>query len=73
MSQSKKRSVEEACINILVGYTINLVCNLIIFRSFGYNLSFKDSVLIGIVFTFVSLVRQYCIRRWFAKGDDTHA
>lgn len=69
MSQSKTRSVQEAIINILIGFTINLVCNLVIFRSFGYALSFHDSIFIGIIFTFVSLARQYIIRRWFAKND----
>lgn len=69
MSQSKARSIKEACINILIGYSINFVCNMIIFRGMGYALTIHDNLIIGIIFTFVSLARQYIIRRWFAKND----
>jgi hypothetical protein len=69
MAQSKQRSLKEACINIAVGYLINLAANLTIFPLMGYHISFQDNIIIGIIFTVISLVRSYSIRRWFSKGD----
>lgn len=69
MAQSKRRSWSEAWINIGIGYGINFLANLIVFRSFGYQVSLKDTFLIGLIFTLISVVRQYAIRRWFNRGD----
>jgi hypothetical protein len=67
MSQSKADSMKEAMTNIAVGYSINCVANLCILPLFGYVVTLSDSLLIGVAFTGVSLVRQYVIRRWFNK------
>jgi hypothetical protein len=69
MSQSKERSLKEVLINIAIGYSINYAANIIIFPAFGYNLSWHDNLWIGLIFTAISLIRQYCIRRWFSKND----
>jgi hypothetical protein len=69
MAQSKTRSCAEAWINIAIGYSINFVANLVVFPLFGYNVSVRDNIVIGVIYTGISLVRQYVIRRWFAKGD----
>lgn len=69
MSQSKSRSFKEAWVNIFIGYTINFCANLVVFPLFNYNISIHDNLIIGIIFTGVSLVRSYAIRRWFSKGD----
>lgn len=69
MAQSHKRSWYEATTNIVIGFSINYCANLIIFRGFGYNLSLSDNLYIGVIFTFLSLVRQFVIRRWFNRGD----
>lgn len=69
MAQSKKRSWAEAWINIFIGYSISFVANLLVFPAFGYNISVQDNVFITIIYTGISLVRQYVIRRWMNKGD----
>lgn len=69
MAQSKKRSLEEAVINIVIGYSINTLANYLVFNGFGYNVTLHDNLIIGVIFTGISLVRQYVIRRWFSKGD----
>ena len=68
--QSKKRSVKEACINIAVGYGFNYGGN-ILFLPLLWNPDrpLLSAHYIGIAFTSLSFVRQYIIRRWFAKGD----
>jgi hypothetical protein len=69
MAQSVKRSWAEAWINIGIGYSINFVANLLVFPLFGYNISVQDNIIIGVIYTGISLVRQFVIRRWFNKGD----
>lgn len=69
MAQSKARSWKEAWVNIAVGYSINFIANIVVFPLFGYNVSIHDNIIIGVIYTFISLGRQYVIRRWFSKGD----
>lgn len=69
MAQSKSRSWKEAWVNIAIGYSINFIANLVVFPMFGYNISIADNIVIGLVFTVISVVRQYVVRRWFNKGD----
>ena len=69
MAQSKSRSWKEAFTNIAIGYLINFVANLVVFPMFGYNITIADNIVIGLVFTVISVVRQYVVRRYFNKGD----
>lgn len=70
MSQSKTRSIKEACTNIVIGYGFNYGCN-IVFLPLLWNEEhpFLSAHAIGVTFTITSFVRQYIIRRFFAKGD----
>lgn len=65
MSQSKLSSFYEACMNILIGFTINFFANLLIFPQFGFHISLGDNFIMGVAYTGISLVRSYAIRRWF--------
>ena len=70
MAQSKIRSFGEAWVNIGIGYIVNLIANLLILPLFGFtSLTVGKSLLIGVIYTFISLARTYCVRRWFNKGD----
>ncbi len=69
MSQSRKRSLQESAVNIAVGYSINYAANLVILPLFGFHVTAGDNALIGLLYTGVSLVRSYCIRRWFTRRD----
>jgi len=70
MSQSKFRSFYESWTNILIGYTINFIANIFILPALGFHsLTIKKNIIIGIIYTFISLARTYTIRRWFNKGD----
>jgi len=70
MSQSKIRSWKEAWTNILVGYIICFTANALILPHFVEGFTVKDNLIVGIFYTCISLIRSYCIRRWFNKGDD---
>ena len=70
MSQSKLRSFKEAWVNIFIGYTINFIANILILPLFGFDtLTVKKNLLMGVIYTGISLIRSYTVRRWFNKGD----
>ena len=72
MSQSRRRSWKEAWSNIFIGFGINFVANLIILPLFGFtSLTMGKNFTLGILYTGISLLRTYCIRRWFNKKDDS--
>lgn len=72
--QTRKQSAIEAGTNIAVGYTINVLANLIILPWFGCELSLKQNLWIGICYTVVSFVRSYGLRRfynwWHNRGNN---
>jgi hypothetical protein len=65
MSQTRKRSALEALAQIIVGYTVSVCGNILVLPMFGLNPSVADSLGIGLVFSAISLVRGYVLRRVF--------
>ena len=63
--QSKKGSFIEALINVVIGFSINYCANLLIFPLFGFHISPSSNLLMGVIYTGISIVRSYVIRRWF--------
>lgn len=72
ITQKKRHSLLEAFINTLVGYWIATVANYYVLPLFNLHPSFAESAHIGIIFTFISLIRSYILRRifnwWHKKG-----
>ena len=65
MNQTRLGSLIESLANIAIGFGINLIANLLVLPLFGYQVTVGDAFGIGVVFTFISIVRSYVIRRWF--------
>jgi len=65
MAQTKLGSFIEAWANIAVGFSINFVANMLILPLFGFRVSAGGAFKIGLIFTVISLVRSYVLRRWF--------
>lgn len=63
--QSKKLSAFEAGVNTVAGFGISVVANMIVLPAFGYAVSIGDSLAIGVVFTAISFIRSYILRRIF--------
>jgi len=63
--QLKKHSLFEAVTNIIVGFLINIIANVLIFPFWGWNITVKQSCEIGVIYTVISLIRSYCLRRAF--------
>lgn len=65
--QSKKHSLIESITNVVIGYSVALASQLVIFPFFNIHVPISDNVKIGLWFTAVSLLRSYTIRRFFTK------
>ena len=66
MNQTRLGSFIESWVNVLIGLGINFVANLLILPAFGFtSLTVATNVYIGLIYTAVSVVRSYAIRRWF--------
>ncbi len=63
--QSRLMSFIESWANVAIGFGINWAANLLILPLFGFNLTGGTAFWIGVCFTGISVVRSYCIRRWF--------
>lgn len=67
MSQTRRGSFIESVVNVLVGYGVAVAAQMAIFPLFGVHLPVSDNLLIGVLFTIVSLVRSYALRRLFNR------
>jgi NhaP-type Na+/H+ or K+/H+ antiporter len=63
--QTRLGSFIESILNILIGYWIAILSQVLIFPFFGIQIPLKSNLWIGFWFTIVSLIRSYIIRRWF--------
>lgn len=67
MSQSRKHSMLEALVNVLIGYGVALLSQLMVFPLFGIHITLQDNIKIGLLLTLVSIVRSYALRRLFNR------
>ena len=67
--QSKKQSFIESLTSTTIGIIIGIVLNLTILPIFGYPVSLSDSLWISVIFTAISVIRSYIIRRWFNSKE----
>ena len=65
MKQSRLMSMVESLANVLVGYVVAVVTQMAVFPLFGLAVSVTENLLIGLIFTAVSIVRSYALRRGF--------
>lgn len=65
MRQTKLGSFAEAWANIAIGFGINWAANLLVLPMFGLPVTAGQAFWIGVVFTGISLVRSYLLRRVF--------
>ena len=65
MGQTRRQSAIESVANIAVGYGVAVGAQYAIFPVFGIHIPASDNLLIGALFTVVSLVRSYVLRRVF--------
>ena len=51
--------------NVAIGYLVALSVQLVVFPLLSIPVSLNQNLLIGAIFTAVSLARSYCVRRMF--------
>lgn len=67
MSQSRLHSAAEAVVNVAVGYGVAVATQAAVFPLWGIKVGVGDHLAIGLIFTAVSLVRSYALRRLFNR------
>ena len=67
--QSKRESMIETLTSVFVGWLIGVILNLIVLPLFDYNITVVDSLLVSLIFTVISVVRGYLIRRFFNSKE----
>ena len=65
--QTKLESLTEAVINTFIGFVIAFISQLIIFPIVGVDVTLGQNFILTILFTLVSIIRTYIIRRYFNK------
>ena len=63
--QSRWMSLVESVANVLVGYIVAVTTQYLVFPLFGLHATLSQNLMIGLIFTGVSLVRSYLLRRAF--------
>lgn len=63
--QSRKGSAIESVANVLIGYSIAVGAQMVIFPLFNVHIAHSQHFLMGGLFTVVSLIRSYVLRRVF--------
>jgi len=65
MPQSRMGSMMEAVVNVCIGYGVAVGSQVVIFPLLGLEVALQTNLLIGLIFTVISLVRSYLLRRLF--------
>ena len=65
MKQSRLMSLVESLANVLVGYVVAVATQMLVFPLFGLAVTVTENLLIGLIFTAVSIMRSYALRRGF--------
>ena len=63
--QTKAESLVESSVNIGIGYCVSLMVQILVFPLFDLKVTFGENVTICLIFTAASLIRMYCLRRFF--------
>ena len=66
-AQTRAMSLVEAITNVVVGYGVAVAVQLALFPVYGLTVRFTDTLGIGAVFTAVSILRSYLLRRLFER------
>ena len=73
MKQSRAMSLVESLANVAVGYGVAVVTQILIFPIFGLHTTLVQNLMMGAIFTVVSIGRSYALRRLFEEIRLRHA
>ena len=67
--QTKKQSLIETLTSVFIGWLIGVILNILVLPLFDYNITVIDSLWVSLIFTVVSVIRGYVIRRFFNSKE----
>ena len=70
--QTKTHSFIEATSNTFIGLGINIIAQRLIFPLFGIYIGMAENLSIAAIFTVISILRGYAVRRVFNKKKCKH-
>ena len=65
--QSRLFSFIESVSNVVIGFIINVIANLLVLPLFGFYTNLAEASGMGVIFTIISLTRSYTLRRLFNR------
>ena len=65
--QTKLDSLIEAVINTFIGFVIAFISQLVFFPIVGIEANLEQNFILTVLFTLVSIIRTFIIRRYFNK------
>ena len=65
MKQTRLMSLNEAVTNVVVGYGVAVVTQMLVFPVFGLHTTLAQNLKLGLIFTGISLIRSFALRRAF--------
>jgi hypothetical protein len=63
--QSRRMSLVEAVTNVVVGFAVALMTQIIVFPLFDLEVTLGENLAIGLLFTLASICRSFALRRVF--------
>lgn len=63
--QSRRASLAEAIVNVAIGFWVAVGAQALIFPLFGIETSLGTDLQIAAIFTIISIIRSYLMRRMF--------
>jgi hypothetical protein len=70
MMQSRRHSLTESITNTAVGFGVALGSQILIYPWFGIHIRFNTNLKLTAVFTAISILRGYMLRRWFTRRTE---
>ena len=67
MTQPRWQSAVESVANVAIGFGVAVAAQLAVFPLFGFHPPLADNLMIGGLFTVVSLLRSFALRRLFNR------
>ena len=71
--QSRLASLIESLTNVAIGMVVSFFGQIVVSHWYNLPLNLAQNVQIVLFFTVLSVIRSYCIRRWYNRKVRVHA
>ena len=65
--QTRTESALESITNVAIGLAVSVAANMLVLPLFGYSPNIEEAFEIGAIFTGISILRSYAVRRVFNR------